>query len=297
MGIFHELKQCKEPQALSNLNKYLKFNARLAEAKTLCRFVNQCIERCEFPRNYFKSLLRTHIRPTARTLRRHARNILDETQSNICELERLCSLYRHAVDDLNPKHRVDFDRYVSEVCDKTCERKYSKLLSSLNPLRPEMRFPEHPERYVHNFSSVVLSKLQLEALSLGPKFCHSQPKSDQIHLETQFENLMSQLTDLTPTSQAMMDDLKTTLVHCEQKYRNTKSRSSNMLTRQHLESIKELTKNPALILSRPDKGAGWVLLNKTDYLDKMKTILSDSSKFLLDPVQKNCSQKEENKIT
>ena len=177
-----------------------------------------------------------------------------------------------------------------------CERKYTKLVSSLDPARPTRKFPTHPERYVHNFSSVVLNQFQLEALSLGPRFCHSQPKCEQINLETQFENLMSQLVDLTPSSQEMVASLKTTLVHCEQKYRETKAQDSGMLTKQHRDALKELTSNPDLVLSRPDKGAGWVLMDKRDYLNKIYSILDDGTKFMLDSVQKDCSQQEENKL-
>ena len=94
----------------------------------------------------------------------------------------------------------------------------------------------------------------------------------------------------------MLASLKTTLVHSEQKYRETKVRDSGMLTKQHRDALKDLTSNPELVLTRPDKGAGWVLMDRSDYLDKLQTILNDTEKFLPDSVQKDRSQQDENKL-
>ena len=38
--------------------------------------------------------------------------------------------------------------------------------------------------------------------------------------------------------------------------------------------------NEEILITKPDKGAGVVILNKNDYNDKMKTILNDTTKFL-----------------
>ena len=54
--------------------------------------------------------------------------------------------------------------------------------------------------------------------------------------------------------------------------------------RMHNECIKvykTLLSNKNLIVTRPDKGSGVVLLDRTDYVSKMMTILSDTTKFSL----------------
>ena len=53
-------------------------------------------------------------------------------------------------------------------------------------------------------------------------------------------------------------------------------------------AINSLRKNDNIIISKPDKGFGVVLLNKSDYVDKMNKILDDGSKFKrLGPVSSN----------
>ena len=41
-----------------------------------------------------------------------------------------------------------------------------------------------------------------------------------------------------------------------------------------------LTRNSDILITRPDKGAGVVILNRSDYITKMATILDDTTKFL-----------------
>ena len=44
-------------------------------------------------------------------------------------------------------------------------------------------------------------------------------------------------------------------------------------------AINRLRKNDDIIITKPDKSSGVVLLNKSDYVDKMNEILDDQSKF------------------
>ena len=61
--------------------------------------------------------------------------------------------------------------------------------------------------------------------------------------------------------------------------------------------LKELAKNPSIVILRPDKGKGTVLLDINDYKDKMSNILQDNTKFLKigDPTF-NPIYKQEDKI-
>ena len=54
-----------------------------------------------------------------------------------------------------------------------------------------------------------------------------------------------------------------------------------------LQAIKSLRSNKAILITKADKGSGVVILNKSDYVNKMECILSDISKFkFLGPVSK-----------
>ena len=52
------------------------------------------------------------------------------------------------------------------------------------------------------------------------------------------------------------------------------------MTKECFQAIKSLRRNEEILITKPNKGAGVVILNKNDYNDKMKTILNDTTKFL-----------------
>ena len=51
------------------------------------------------------------------------------------------------------------------------------------------------------------------------------------------------------------------------------------LTKEELASLKSLSKNDSLIIQKSDKENSIAIINKDDYLQKMRNILCDSSKF------------------
>ena len=54
---------------------------------------------------------------------------------------------------------------------------------------------------------------------------------------------------------------------------------STLFRKDDLELLKQLSLNDGLVITRPDKGKGTVILKKEDYIDKMNAILTDHSKF------------------
>ena len=143
----------------------------------------------------------------------------------------------------------------------------------------DRQFPANPERYVHNFSSMNLDQTTIEVLSLGPKFCCPNSKVKQLDLELQFENLYSQMSDLVPSSDLNQEKLKSQLVATCYQYLTHPSRNKGLLSKEHFERLTEIRRNKDIILLRPDKGSGIVLLDRAEYVSKMKEVLQDTSKF------------------
>ena len=62
-------------------------------------------------------------------------------------------------------------------------------------------------------------------------------------------------------------------------YSKCKSSWFPFFKKEDFEILRNLSKNRNIIVCKPDKGKGTVLMNRTDYVNKMKTVLSDQSKF------------------
>ena len=50
--------------------------------------------------------------------------------------------------------------------------------------------------------------------------------------------------------------------------------------KEHFQAIKCLRSNEQILITKPDKGSGVVILSKSDYIKKMGSILHDKTKFL-----------------
>ena len=260
--------------------KYIKFCTKFALAKASVNFLNDCVTNNVYPRRFWRILRRNRVHISECSLRRHALNERDTLLSQLQELEFNVTRVKGTLDMLNDNEREEFEAYVQRISHKQSVARQSKLQAELNNKNGPSLFPQNPERYVHNFSSVTLDKTLLEVLSLGPKFCIPSTKVRQLDMEVQFENLFAQLSDLQNQSSLDSERLKATLVNTCYQYSHSKPNMKNVLSKEHMESLKKLRTNKEIIISKPDKGCGIVLLDKNDYINKMGNILSDNTKFV-----------------
>ena len=86
-----------------------------------------------------------------------------------------------------------------------------------------------------------------------------------------------------------MSDLKTKLKHFS--IRNSNDQSKHVLKHEEFHALKTLRANDNIVLQRPDKGGGVVIMNKTDYEDKLLNLISDPTKFT-----SNCTAKQSESI-
>jgi midasin (ATPase involved in ribosome maturation) len=280
MGIFNQLKRLKSPSVVKELNQFLKFSTRLREAGTVVEFIEDCVKSNAYPTLYWKHLRRNRIYPNSKTLRRHALNQCDTVRSKMEEFSLNISQRQITVDQLLSTERKEFLDYVQVICDNRARKKLESLTQSLSTLVPQSAFPTHPERYVFNFSNVHLSPILIQALSLGYKFCCPRRRDSQLEIELQFESLFGQTKDLVAKSIDDLQRFKSTLVSSCYQYRRYQVTHKGLINRQHLNALKELRNNPDLIISRPDKGAGIVVMNRSDYVAKLLALLQDESKFM-----------------
>ena len=143
----------------------------------------------------------------------------------------------------------------------------------------------------------MLTDTQKEVLSLGPKFCDRPKSFNKINTKLQFENLIHQISDLTPSSDIELEHFRSTVYDWCQQFECSIPKGNRLLTKKHIEELRILQKNKDLIMTRPDKGSGIVLLNKEEYISKMNKILCDEKKFSHDPKDKDKTAVIEKQLT
>ena len=97
---------------------------------------------------------------------------------------------------------------------------------------------------------------------------------------SEFETFWVQLENLTPHNKELLITCKAKLCDIAHAYSGTPIESKDFsLTRGHLIALSKLCKNKDIVICKPDKGSGVVILNKADYKGEMLHILNDDRKF------------------
>ena len=156
------------------------------------------------------------------------------------------------------------------------------------------------DKVIFNYSDYALNSVEKKVLSRGLKFSIRPDKLDYCDFLTPFEKLARDLKN-RPIAQEELnfDYVKTRLksIALASYYGYDFGQFPLNISKAELSALKNLSKNRDLVILRLDKGNGVVILNKVDYIQKVETILSDTSKFKkLDCDMLDLCTKRENKL-
>ena len=117
-------------------------------------------------------------------------------------------------------------------------------------------------------------------LDHGLDFCIPLPGVKREEVFSEFEILNAQAERLARVSETKIRDLRAKLNDLAHSYASTPvSHSEFKWRKEQFAVIKTLRQDSSLVITRPDKGSGVVILNHHDYVDKMSVILNDKDKF------------------
>lgn len=140
-----------------------------------------------------------------------------------------------------------------------------------------------PEDVIYNYSHRILTDKEKQALSFGLKYCFSTKKLNYSKYFTSFEKVFNTLNGYDiykksiDTENVFLSKLKHIAFSTYYRFRPYLTEEQKCM----IKTLKQLAKDKSVIITKPDKGNGIVLLNKSDYINKMNTILEDRSKFVI----------------
>ena len=133
---------------------------------------------------------------------------------------------------------------------------------------------------IFNLSSHVLSAEEETGLKNGLKFIPTPKKIDEVELYANLEALVGTIyytqknpPELSELASSLSREAKNSI---ERFYHN---RPLHNLPKKVGLALQALAKRKDLVIAKPDKGNGIVLLNRSDYVQKMENILNDPTKF------------------
>ena len=142
----------------------------------------------------------------------------------------------------------------------------------------------NPDDVVFNFSTRLISDKEKEILSKGLNFAIPPIKLNFCSFLTPFEKFYHQLKQEPVNINSGVffpESIKAKLKDIAYSGFRSYSRPNALYLQEQLNILKDLRNDSNIVIMKPDKGNGVVILNKHDYNKKMEEILSDTSKLEL----------------
>ena len=139
-----------------------------------------------------------------------------------------------------------------------------------------------PTKVIFNFSSKVLSDREKYLLSFGLDFCLPVFKPNYFKYFLAFESLITRLKSFCLARECNFNDVVNNVktIACKYFYGFKSFKVfSPIFTKNDFNLLKRLGQCKDIVICKPDKGRGVVLLDRADYVNKMRVILDDHSKF------------------
>lgn len=266
-GNFFQYVKSRYPREdVKRFDKLIHFRCKIAvERRRIC-FFNECMQTNRFPRNFDKDLKRLKITNSNGNLRRMARSKIEEAERVISRLQTNCDRLKTEMGTMSWYFKVRLYKYSQKCCSTAIQKAYDRMQQSVVNVFPDTT------KTLHNLSSHQLSNVEKEALAFGLRFC--VPKSaKQLDTETAFESAFQQLSSLTPANPDAIGLMKARLTDIAHKYRNSRVSTRHPFTKKHYQALEKLRSNTSLVITKPDKGKGTVVMDKCDYVNKMEEIL------------------------
>ena len=287
--LFGYFKRRYTQKEVSHLNSLVKLKGKLRSLLIRLRFLNLCLQCRVVPVNIHNRITKAKVKRSAHIEQAFLSDEISKITNQLGSLRKLYrSNWREARLFLSFFDTVRLCRYLASQDNKVWATIYDKHERSIHALVTKRYGSSKisPDHVITNLSDLVLSEPEKFVLSHGLDFCVPNLNTTSEEVFAEFESLVSQLDKLQPTSTADCSALKAKLVHLAHTVCGVSIDSGDMsMYRQHLRVVKTLKSNQEIIITRPDKGKGVVILNKADYINKMNALLSDTSKFeMLGPV-------------
>ena len=195
-------------------------------------------------------------------------------------VEQLRNSLKNTFSSLTFNHaKVVIEKNIHNYC-KNIKIVHSKKLNNLG-ISP-YRFMD-PHDVIFNFSNYKLSDKEKSLLALGLDFKLPCYKPNFVQFFMPLEKLTRILKKFSPDVKQFEHfqlQLKNLSYSTWSSIVKTNNNWYPFFTKEDFNTIKALSKNDNIVICKPDKGKGIVILNKTDYISKMELILSDESKFV-----------------
>ena len=163
---------------------------------------------------------------------------------------------------------------------------HNKKLASLS--KTEIVSEHDPKKVIMNFSNYSLSEDEERLLSKGLQFAINPKEIEYSDFMMPFELLYRDLKSFDGKNDKLKNVKHKLLDTASSSYNNMKqNKIESNLSKNESIALNKLISEKDIVIQKSDKGNSVVILDKKSYLDKMKGIISDESKFEVIEIDEN----------
>lgn len=280
-NIFKYFQRRYDSQLISQLNKVLKLKGRHVRAKENVRFLSKCLTWYVTPVRIRKQVRKTRPKSAAGIERAF---IKDDINKEMEAYRNSTAGYRRMLVKIKEELSfIDWLRFCKFI-NKSTTRQAEQLRKKKEATFERLNIAQNGEQQIQhehivNLAGVELTDTQKDVLCRGLTF-GIPPRIRKEAILAEFEMAWQQLPK--HMAEEKQSECKANLSSIAHRFANSKvDRTGFRLSRDHMTAIGQLKKNKKIVITRPDKGNGVVLLTREDYVRKMELILQDTTKFEL----------------
>ena len=268
---------------VQELNRIIRLKGRCVRSSENVAYVRKCLDAYVTPIHIKKRVQRARPKHPWSIERAFLRDELNQHQD---DLDQAIGDYRRVLvtvrKELSFFDQLRFSKLLSQTADKLRKRVRGEKEGSLQRLRKaQLGQGKLDHSNIINLAGIELSEIQKDILCRGLNF-GIPPRTGDIasEVEAEFELFWCQLAKYQPTSDDQRRCCQSELASFARKYAGQKVDKTGFPFRtEHFNAIYQLKRDTNIVITRPDKGSGVVLLDRDDYISKMMNILSQGNKF------------------
>ena len=266
---------------VQDVNRVLSLSGKHVRNRENLKFLRKCLEQHVVPSDIKQRVRKAKPMNPADIEQAFVRDEVEKMKDYVfCTMKE----YRRVLHDVCCKlsflDRIRFCKLVSTLASRLEHQMRMKKDRTLHwLLKTQVGHGPLQHSTIMNLSSIELTETQKNVLCRGINF--GVPRMIMTEeVKAEFEICWQELRHKNAVSNELREECRSTLTTLAHQYAGSRiDKAGFPLDREHLAALRALRADPSIVVTKPDKGNGVVVMDRSDYVAKMLTILSDEQKF------------------
>lgn len=277
--IFTRWKQRYSRTFVNILNDIAKLSGKIAYHEERIKFLQDCQKHHVVPNAIYKRMVDAKIRINLNSMDCFILSDMSGTHRNIEKWRDLrFQLLTQVLSELSLVDTCSLYKFLWNIHLSQRQRMQKKHRSSLNHLLIQNFGSTSINDTIFNISGVPLSQEEERVLVLGLNQYVSPKETNSTKVFTDMEQIAYSLSHEKSFDESKRPELLASLRKYAHELENIRLTEAHNAARQS-KIVSNLKKEKGIILMRPDKGNGTVVMTPTQYNERMMSILNDTTKF------------------